>query len=42
MKNSSFKNVLFLFYSAKFPADVKVEYAEIEEGFLVNEDPRYE
>lgn len=32
----------FLFYSAKFPVDVKVEYAEIEEGFLVNEDPRYE
>lgn len=29
MKNSSSKNVIFLFYSAKFPADVKVEYAEI-------------
>lgn len=42
MKNSSLNNVLILFNSAKFPADVKVEYAEIEEGFLVNEDPRYE
>lgn len=42
MKNISLKNVIFLSYSAKFPVDVKVEYADIEEGFLVNEDPRYE
>lgn len=30
------------FYLAVFPADLKVEFAEIEEGFLVNDDPRYD
>ncbi len=31
-----------LFYSAIFPKDLKVEFTEIEEGFLLNEDSRYE
>lgn len=41
-KNSSSNNVLFYFIPAVFPVDLKVEFADIEEGFLVNEDPRYE
>jgi len=41
-KSSSSNNVLFYFISAVFPVDLKVEFADIEEGFLVNEDPRYE
>lgn len=32
----------FLIKEPVFPADLKVEYSEIEEGFLVNEDPRYD
>ena len=41
MKSISLKHVIFHFYSAVFPADVKVELTDIEEGFLVNEDPKY-
>ncbi len=42
MRSSSLKNVNFYLNSAVFPIDLKVEYADIEEGFLVNEDPRYD
>ncbi len=42
MRSSLLKNVIFYLNSAVFPIDLKVEYADIEEGFLVNEDPRYD
>ena len=32
----------FLIKEPVFPVDLKVEYSEIEEGFLMNEDPRYD
>lgn len=42
MRKFSLRNVIKNYISAQFPENFKVETAQIEEAFLVNEDARYE